>query len=135
MQSLENIFLKIIGKFPGGPVIRIWHTQCQGPGFNPWLRNQDPISSTGGLRKRSYLWEKNSSCFKKMIKNYMISTPPHVHAKSLQSCPILCDPTDCSPLGSSVHGILQARVLEWVTMPSSRGSSLPRDRTCVVSNP
>ena len=36
------------------------------------------------------------------------------------SCPTLCDPVDCSPPGSSVHGILQARALEWVAMPSSR---------------
>ena len=43
----------------------------------------------------------------------------------------VCDPMDCSPPGSSVHGILQARILEWVTMPSSRGSSQPRDQTCV----
>ena len=46
-----------------------------------------------------------------------------VHAKLLQLCPILCDPMDCSPPGSSVRGILQARILEWVAMPSSRGSS------------
>ena len=46
-----------------------------------------------------------------------------VCAKSLQSCPTLWDPMDCSPPGSSVHGILQARILEWVAMPSSRGSS------------
>ena len=38
---------------------------------------------------------------------------------------------DCSPLGSSVHGILQARTLEWIAMPSSRGSSWPRERTHV----
>ena len=44
-------------------------------------------------------------------------------AKSLQSCLTLCDPMDCSPPGSSVHGILQARILEWVAMPSFRGSS------------
>ena len=50
-----------------------------------------------------------------------------MHAKSLQSCLILCDPIDCSPPGSSVHGILQARILESVAMPSSRGSSQPRD--------
>ena len=37
---------------------------------------------------------------------------------------------DCSPPGSSVYGLLQARILEWVAMPSSRGSSRPRDRTC-----
>ena len=38
-----------------------------------------------------------------------------------------CDPMDCSPPGSSVHGILQARILEWVTISSSRGSFRPRD--------
>ena len=48
-----------------------------------------------------------------------------------QSCPTLCDPGDCSPPGSSVHGILQARILEWVAISFSRGSSGPRDRTPV----
>ena len=43
--------------------------------------------------------------------------------------PTLCDPTDCSPPGSSVHGILQARILEWVVISFSRGSSQPRDQT------
>ena len=50
-------------------------------------------------------------------------------AKSLQSCPTLCDPMDCSPSGSSVLGILQARIVEWVAIPSSRGSSWPWDQT------
>ena len=44
-----------------------------------------------------------------------------------QSCLILCDPMDCSPPGSPDHGILQARILEWVAIPSSRGSSWPSD--------
>ena len=44
-----------------------------------------------------------------------------------QSCPTLCDPMDCSPLGSSVHGIFQARILEWVAISFSRGSFQPRD--------
>ena len=45
------------------------------------------------------------------------------HAFSVtQSCPALCDPLDCSPPGSSAYGIFQARILEWVDMPSSRGS-------------
>ena len=48
-----------------------------------------------------------------------------------QSSPTLCDPIDYSPLGSSAHGILQARILEWVAMPSSRGFSQPRDWTQV----
>ena len=55
-----------------------------------------------------------------------------VCAKSLQSCPTLSDPMDCSPPGSSVHGILQARILEWAAISSSRGSSQPRDRTQVA---
>ena len=46
-----------------------------------------------------------------------------------QLCPTLCDPMDYSLPGSSVHGILQARILEWVAIPFSRGSSQPRDRT------
>ena len=48
-------------------------------------------------------------------------------SKSLRPCPTLCDPMDYSLPGSSVRGILQGRILEWVTMPSSRGSSQPRD--------
>ena len=51
--------------------------------------------------------------------------------KLFQLCLTPCDSMDCSPPGSSVHGILQARILEWVAMPSSMGSSRPRDRTCV----
>ena len=51
-------------------------------------------------------------------------------AKSLQLCPALGNPMDCSPPGSSVHGISQTRILEWVAMPSSR-SSRARDRTCI----
>ena len=54
-----------------------------------------------------------------------------MHAKLLQSCPTLCDPMDCSPLGSSLHGILQARILEWVAMPSSVRSFWPSDWNCV----
>ena len=54
-------------------------------------------------------------------------------AKLLQSCPALCDPMDCRPPGSSVHGILQARKLEWVTIPFSRGSSQLRDQTQYTS--
>ena len=48
-------------------------------------------------------------------------------AKSLQLCLTLCDPMDCSPPGSSVHGILQAKILKWVAISLSRGSSCPRD--------
>ena len=46
-----------------------------------------------------------------------------------QLYPTLCDPMDCSPLGSSVHGIFQTRTLEWVAISSPRGSFPPRDLT------
>ena len=61
-----------------------------------------------------------------------------MRAKSLQPCLALCNPMDCSSPDSSVHGILQARILEWVTMPSFRGSSRSRDQTkisCVFCIP
>ena len=48
-----------------------------------------------------------------------------------QSCPTLCDPMDCSLPGSSVHGIFQGRILEWVDIPFSGGTSQHRDRTWV----
>ena len=52
-----------------------------------------------------------------------------------QPCLTLCDPMDYSLPGASVHGILQARILEWVLMPFSKGSSQPRDQTCVSVSP
>jgi len=60
------------------------------------------------------------------------------HARLLQSCLTLCYPMDCSPPGSTVHRILQARIVEWIAIPFSRGSSRPRDwtqvsyRSCIV---
>ena len=48
-----------------------------------------------------------------------------------QSCLTLCNPRDCSLLGSSVHGILQARTLEWIAIPFSRGSSRSKDQTWI----
>ena len=62
--------------------------------------------------------------------NFIIHTHTHtqnVCSQLLQSCFTLCDPMDCSPPGSFVHGIFLARILEWIAMPSSRGSSQPRN--------
>ena len=55
----------------------------------------------------------------------------HKSSEVAQSCPTLCDPMDCSLPGSSVHGIPQAIVLEWIAISFSRGSSRPRDQTRV----
>ena len=57
--------------------------------------------------------------------------PLCMHAKLFQSCPALYNTMDCSPSGSSVHGIFQARILEWFAMSSSRGSSWARNWTYV----
>ena len=56
---------------------------------------------------------KEASCIRNLIKCVLSS----------QSCPTLCEPMDCNPPGSSVHGILQARIQEWVAIPFSRRSS------------
>ena len=60
-----------------------------------------------------------------------MGTPKWSESDVAQSCLTLCYPVDCSPPGSSVHGIFQTRILEWVAISFSRGSSQPRDRTQV----
>ena len=63
----------------------------------------------------------SETCFYWYVKDFEeFSTTLCVHAKSLQSCPTLYDPMDCSPPGSSIHGILQARILEWVAICLSK---------------
>ena len=60
-----------------------------------------------------------------------LENPRDGRAQSVaELCQTLCGPIDCSPPGSTVHRIIQARILDWVAMPSSRGSSQPRDQTC-----
>ena len=68
--------------------------------------------------------------FSLIIKNVGSGTRLKVTVLA-QLCPTLWDPMDCSLPGSSVHGISQARILEWVAIPFSRGSSWPRDQTQV----
>ena len=84
------------------------------------------------------LWDVNSVSINLLWKvseqgHRQILRSMHGCMLLLKSCPTLCNPVDQSPPGSSVHGILQARILAWVAMPSSRGSSRPRDRTRVSS--
>ena len=64
-------------------------------------------------------------------RKYNLMKAAHMRAQSRQSCLTLCDSMDYSPPGSSVHGILQARMLEWDAMPFSRLSSQPRGQTHV----
>ena len=60
---------------------------------------------------------------------------PCMHAKTVPSCPTLCDPVDCSPPGSPVHGVLQARMLEWVALPPSRGLPNPEIEPMSLTSP
>ena len=85
------------------------------------------------LRVELDVWDQVSaeSSPSKVPRGQSVFASPAAAAQSLQSCPTLCDPMDCSPAGSSVHGISQARVLEWVAIYFSRGSSQPRDPTQV----
>ena len=69
--------------------------------------------------------------FTKVLPALLSTNNPTVLVLVTQLCPTLRDPTDCSQPGSSVHGILQARVLEWVAIPFCRGSSQPRGGTQV----
>ena len=59
--------------------------------------------------------------------NFLLFIYLESESEVAQSCPTLCDPRDCSLPGSYVHGIFQARILEWVAISFSRGSSRPRD--------
>ena len=70
-------------------------------------------------------------CFNSLSRISFSSLSVCVCVLVAQSCPTLCNPMDCGPPGSSVHGTLQARILEWVAIPFSRGSSRPRHRTQV----
>ena len=84
------------------------------------------------------LWRTDFKCICSVMtysKKYLFGLcPPFWQlcaCKSLQSCLTLCNPMAYSPPGSSVHGILQTRILEWVAILSSRGSSWLRDRTWI----
>ena len=78
--------------------------------------------------KSSILWY---SAFFIVELSHPYTTAGKTVKVKVKSCPTLCDPVDCNPPGSSVHGILQARILEWVAISFSRGSSQPRDQTRV----
>ena len=79
----------------------------------------------GGITfgQRSLQWTRHAPCSPLKGKKVKVLVT--------QLCLTLCNPVDCSLPGSSIHEILQARILEWVAIPFSRGSSQPRDQTQV----
>ena len=90
----------------------------------------EPVPPWGSLYWLLPLSGMFLSCISHMVDDFY-SFITCLLAKSLQSCPTLSDPLYYSPPGSSVHGILQARILEWAPMPSSRRSSQPRNEPCL----
>ena len=106
-----------------------------GNGLN--ILNEDRDGQSRLKSKKQLYVAYKKPLFILYIKTHRLKVWRKIHfaaaapAALLQSCPTLCVSTDCSPPGSSVHGILQARMLEWVAVPSSRGSSRPRERTHV----
>ena len=90
-----------------------------------WLTDESPSPS---WISDQHLCAQLKSCFKPLTFDAMC-----MHAKSLQLCPTLWKSTDYCLPGSSLSGILQARILVWGAMPSSRASSWPRDRPFISS--
>ena len=95
----------------------------------------DQISLLFLLISICFLNDTREEIWGSLIREELLCCPCNVcmHAKSLQLCPTFCRPVDYSPLGSSVHGILQAKLLERVAVLSSRESSQPRHWTSVSS--
>ena len=105
----------------------------ESPGKNNGVRCHfllQEILPTQGLNLHLLHWQMNS-----LALSHLGNSQRCLHAcmcaKLLQSCLTLCDPVDCSLPGCSVQETLQARILEWVAMPSSRRCFQPRDQTCV----
>ena len=95
----------------------------------PWTEKPGRLQSMGSQRAGQD-WATNTffhTWFPSLVWRVLLLC----YAKSLQLCPTLCNPMDCSPPGSSVQRVLQGRILGWVAIPSSRRSFQPRDETCV----
>ena len=111
-----------------------WHHQlneCELEQTRRWWRTGRPGALWPmGLRRvrQDQATEQQQQQVQKNLKRLYIYT---VLTLSCFSCVWLCDPMDCNPPGSFVHGILQARILEWIAIPFSRGSSWPRDQARV----
>ena len=97
----------------------------------PEFNKIEPVGGWVGLRREKHCPLPTGCCSVPAL-----SSPRPMHILWIpgvcaQLCPTLCSHMDYSPSGSSVHGVLQARILEWVAISYSRGSSWPRDRICI----
>ena len=93
----------------------------------PWMEKPGRLQSMGSQR----VGQNCVTSLFTIIKLMYYNKKTKGIVKVAQSCLTLCNPMNCRLTGSSVHGILQARILGWVALPFSRGSSQPRDQTQV----
>ena len=117
---------------PQRPPRATWSATC------PHVSSLPAGSWLGGLRNFINVFLRDSLNYQIVLSltfsclnllKWTLGCTHFTNLNSPQSSSTLCDLMDCSPLGSSVHGILQAKILEWVAISSSRGSSRLRDRT------
>ena len=102
--------------------------------FTSWATREDPVQTRMMILLSLFLAENSWGLHGIPVPLWTLRHSSWLlesESEVTQSCPTLCDPVDCSLPSSSVHGILQARILEWGAISFSRGSSWPRDRTWV----
>ena len=121
------------------------HGQRSLAGYSPWGHKDSDMTEQLNTHTHIHTWMQRAG-FQNPVSSRPITLKRRMHSplqpspgvrvytpacmlSRFQSCPTLYDPLNCSPPGSSVHGIHQARILEWVAIPFSRGSSQPRDQT------
>ena len=133
-----SVYLLLIYQGINFQINYIWGSEDCHLQTTPW-RTQGVIIWVRKSHRESHRWQKREKNFffpflvpklKMLVYDKMqICCCSFMCAKSLQSGSTVCNPVNCSPPGSSVLGILQVRIMEWVAMPSSRESSWLRDRT------
>ena len=107
--------------------VKVKSLSCVGLLATQWTAAYQAPASLGFSRQEYWSGVPLSSLRKVQITSFI--RPCMCVCSVTQSCLTLCDPLDCSPPGSSVHGIFQVRILEWVAISSSRGYSWHRDRS------
>ena len=111
----------------GGPLTRLWRTEhpVSQQGFSRERHPHWDMDRSGGQSGKEVcgVFQARGSSTYKGLESRQSTNERSLCAKLLQSCPTLCNSMDYSPPGSSVPGIPQARILQWVAMASSRGSS------------
>ena len=123
-------FFTFIKRLFSSSLLSIIRERCAKEGGN---RKKENLGPTSGSMYLAVWSSKTMQGFFRQRKLSISSDSSGflLHAKLFQLCPTLCDPMDYSPPGSSVHGILQVRMLEWVAILFFRGSSQLRDWTWV----